>query len=226
MQAAAGFGPPAIPPGGGGPGGVQETLERMQQKLERMQQKLERMDEKLDQLEQGQVQIQAEMQARQANDQRRRHNRVAQREHPRYADPLVPLVKEQPPPAGAAGAAAVGALPPTNIFPQTWADVLTVGARGGVARAVGCQLACFQAAQLTDWSRLPSLRSVQLKTAQLNELAAFYGVQFGPGGALPCAAVQLHRPRQHAQRRASSLANRVLRHLGPIVVCPFSRLET
>lgn len=204
MQAAAGFGPPAIPPGGGGPGSV-----------------LERMQEQLVQLQQGQVQIRAELEqirALQANNRRRRHNRVAKGVHLQSLAALAPLVKEQPPLAGAAGAAAVGALPPANIFPQTWADVLTVGARGGVARAVGCQLACFQAAQLTDWSRLPSLDSVQLTTAQLNALATFYGVQFGPGGALPCAAVQLYSPRQHAQRRASSPANRVFPHLGPIVV--------
>jgi hypothetical protein len=87
---------------------VQATLGQMQATLGQMQATLEKME------------------ARQANDRRRRQNRLAQQAHPQSNLVLAPLVKEQPPPAGDAGAAALGALPAANIFPQTWAAVMTL----------------------------------------------------------------------------------------------------
>ncbi|KAL4422301.1 hypothetical protein ABPG75_008498 [Micractinium tetrahymenae] len=81
------------------------------------------------QMQAGQAQLaalQAQMQAGQAqlsNERRRRQNALAAAAHPHSAQPLAPLLKEQSPPAGAANAAAVGALPPPGVFPATWAAV-------------------------------------------------------------------------------------------------------
>lgn len=79
------------------------------------------------------------LQAQLSNEGRRRQNAYALAAPPGQALPLAPLVKELPPPpplpAGAANAAAVGALPPAGAFPANWAAVNRVGARRGVVCA-------------------------------------------------------------------------------------------
>ncbi len=97
---------------------------------------LEQVLATLAQLQAGQAQMQAtvaQLQAGQAqmeagldNMRRRTQNSHAYQVYPTHTVPLAPLVKEQPP---LAGAAAVGALPPLDTFPATWTAVQEVGAR-------------------------------------------------------------------------------------------------
>lgn len=133
---------------------LQQVLAAAQQQqatLVQLQAGLQQMQEGLQQMQEGQQQ----MLVRQANDRRRWHNRKAQQafRQASFQVALEPLCKEQPPPAGAKGAAALGALPPAGTFPQTWLAGSLVGARGGVARAAACKRACFQAAQSTPSGR-------------------------------------------------------------------------
>jgi len=106
----------------------------------------------LAQLQAGQAQVQAglaqvqagqaQLQVQQQNVRRRSHNAHAL--HQELAVQLLPLFKEQPLPEGAAvaGAAAVGSLPPANLFPATWAAAEEVGA--GQGRSAGQGVAEFE----------------------------------------------------------------------------------
>lgn len=66
----------------------------------------------------------AQAEARLVNQRRRSRNRRIVAASAWEGHALSPLVKEQPPTAGAANVAAVGALPPPNVFPADWMAVL------------------------------------------------------------------------------------------------------
>lgn len=68
----------------------------------------------------------AQAEARLVNQRRRSRNRRIVAASAWEGHALSPLVKEQPPTAGAANVAAVGALPPPNVFPADWMAVLQV----------------------------------------------------------------------------------------------------